>query len=123
CRTERPDRGPRSITRQRGQKLLAKRTATTEALYAHHGDRYLHTGRWLLAGAALVGWGAGLALEIPNLWLAGTFALLAGSVVLNVIKEELPEERESRFWAFALGTAGYAALLLAITVQEGGGTA
>jgi len=29
-----------------------------------------------------------------------------------VIKEELPSDRESRFWAFAGGAAGYAALLL-----------
>jgi hypothetical protein len=42
------------------------------------------------------------------------FAFLAGGVVLNVLKEELPEERESRFWAFALGAASYTALLLVL---------
>ena len=31
---------------------------------------------------------------------------------MNVLKEELPEERQSRFWAFAVGAASYAALLL-----------
>lgn len=31
---------------------------------------------------------------------------------LNVLKEELPEERQSRFWAFATGVVGCAALLL-----------
>ena len=40
-------------------------------------------------------------------------AFLAGGIVLNVLKEELPEQRESHFWAFALGTGLYAALLLA----------
>jgi hypothetical protein len=39
-------------------------------------------------------------------------ALLAGGVILNVMKEELPEERESRFWASATGSAVYATLLL-----------
>ena len=34
-------------------------------------------------------------------------------IVLNVLKEELPADRESRFVAFAAGAAGYAALLLA----------
>ena len=34
--------------------------------------------------------------------------------MLNVLKEELPRERESRFWAFALGAALYSALLLAV---------
>ncbi len=40
------------------------------------------------------------------------FAFLAGGVVLNVLKEELPEDRKSRFSAFAVGSAAYAALLL-----------
>ena len=31
---------------------------------------------------------------------------------MNVRKEEHPEERESRFWAFALGAAAYALVLL-----------
>lgn len=84
------------------------------ALYGHHGARYLRHGRWLLAGAVAAGWLASLGYEIPEAWIAGGFGFLAGSVVLNVIKEELPEERESRLWAFALGAALYAALLLAL---------
>ena len=42
------------------------------------------------------------------------FAFLAGGVILNVIKEELPEEQESLFWAFALGAALYTVLLLTL---------
>ena len=41
--------------------------------------------------------------------LSFLFAFLAGGVVLNVLKKELPEERESRFLLFALGLAAYAA--------------
>ena len=37
-----------------------------------------------------------------------------GGVIMNVLKEELPEERESRFWAFALGVALYTVILLAL---------
>jgi hypothetical protein len=57
---------------------------------------------------------AALLAEIPEVAVAVLIAFLAGGVVLNVLKEELPEERESRFWAFALGAAFYAALLLAL---------
>ena len=39
-----------------------------------------------------------------------------GSVVLNVLKEELPDDQDSRFWPFALGAAAYSALLLAVWV-------
>ncbi|WIJ23482.1 hypothetical protein [Devosia sp. RR2S18] len=82
------------------------------ALRDHHGRIYDHRGRWLLAAAPVLGWVCGVLIELPQLAIGALFALLAGSVVLNVMKEELPEERESRFWAFALGAAGYAALLL-----------
>ena len=51
-------------------------------------------------------------MEIGELPLALLFAFLAGGIVLNVLKEELPAERESRFSAFVLGAAGYAAILL-----------
>ena len=77
-----------------------------------HGDIYDAEGRWLLAAAPLAGWAIGMLTEIPPIAVAALFAFLAGGVILNVLKEELPEDRESRFWAFALGTAGYAAILL-----------
>ncbi len=84
-----------------------------QGLREYHGQAYDSKGRWLLAATPLIGWGLGLSLEIPKLALASLFAFLAGGVVLNVLKEELPEDRESRFWAFALGTSLYAVLLLA----------
>lgn len=80
----------------------------------HHGSLYHRRGRWALAAAVLVGTGIGLVADVPEGVLAVLFAFLAGGVVLNVIKEELPEERESRFPAFAVGTGGYAALLLLV---------
>jgi len=63
---------------------------------------------------ALLGYGIGLMTPIHELMLAVLFAFLAGGVILNVIKEELPKEQESLFWAFALGAALYTALLLAL---------
>ena len=83
-----------------------------QAFRQDHGELYHRRGRWLLAAMPLAGWLAGVTTEIDPLWLSAIFAFLAGSVVLNVLKEELPEDRESRFWAFALGAAAYSALLL-----------
>ena len=82
-------------------------------LREHHGHAYDREGRWLLAVAPLAGWALGIATTVSALLVSGLFAFLAGGVVLNVLKEELPEDRDSRFWAFALGTGTYAALLLA----------
>ena len=83
-------------------------------LRRHHQDAYNRLGCWLLAGSVLLGWGIGLLTPIHELMLAVLFAFLAGGVILNVMKEELPEEQESLFWAFALGAALYTVLLLAL---------
>jgi hypothetical protein len=77
-----------------------------------HRGAYDRSGRWILSAAVLLGWGIGTQVDIGELPLALLFAFLAGGIVLNVLKEELPAERESRFSAFVLGAGGYAAILL-----------
>ena len=54
----------------------------------------------------------GLFFGVSEAAIAVLFGFLAGGVVMNVLKEELPEEREGRFWAFALGAAFYSVVLL-----------
>lgn len=83
-------------------------------LREHHGRMYHAYGRWLLAAAVLGGLVVGLATEVSEPVVSVLFAFLAGGVILNVIKEELPNERRSRFRAFALGAGGYTAVLLAV---------
>ncbi len=79
-----------------------------------HEEDYDRIGRWILVAAIFLGWGIGLVVEVPEAAIAVLFSFLAGGVIMNVLKEELPEERKSRFWAFALGAAAYAVLLLAL---------
>jgi zinc transporter ZupT len=83
-------------------------------LREHHKEAYLRGGHWILAAAVILGWVVALLTEIPEVIIAVLLAFLAGGVIMNVLKEELPEERESRFWAFALGAALYTAVLLAL---------
>ncbi len=87
-------------------------TVNDFGLWMDHKHAYRDTGRWILAGAVIVGWAVGSVTQIHELALACLFSFLAGGVLLNVLREELPEDRESRFWAFALGAALYSALLL-----------
>jgi uncharacterized membrane protein YeaQ/YmgE (transglycosylase-associated protein family) len=80
-------------------------------LREHHKDAYRQLGRWLLAVGVLAGWLAGVLTHISEAALALVLAFIAGGVVLNVLKEELPGERRARFWSFALGAFAYASLL------------
>lgn len=83
-------------------------------LREHHRAAYHAVGRWLLAGAVLAGVALAHAASLPEPLLGLLLSFLAGGVVLNVIKEELPAERESSFPAFAAGLAVYTAVLLAL---------
>ncbi|MGK9063818.1 hypothetical protein [Stutzerimonas chloritidismutans] len=85
------------------------------ALQDAHKDLFSHRGRWLLAVMPLAGWVVGSLTEVSALAVSALAAFLGGSIILNVLKEELPEERNSRLGAFLLGSMGYAALLLAVT--------
>ncbi len=79
-----------------------------------HKERYDRHGRWLIAAAVIAGWTLGALTSLSDLVIGFLFAFLAGGVVLNVMKEELPEERKSRFLPFAVGLSGYAGVLLLV---------
>ena len=83
-----------------------------KALRATHAEDYDRYGRWLLAVAILIGWGIGAFGEVHEWIISVLTAFLAGGVILNVLKEELPEERESSLLAFCTGLTSYAILLL-----------
>ncbi|MFO6463193.1 hypothetical protein ACK8OR_02275 [Jannaschia sp. KMU-145] len=72
---------------------------------------YMRIARLLLSAALLVGWVVGTVIEVPETWIMYVLAVLGGGVILNVLKEELPEERESRFAALVAGVVVFAALV------------
>ncbi len=84
---------------------------TDRGMYEAHRHDFDRYGRPVLLVAAPVGWLLGVVGELPPA-VAPVRALLAGGVVLHVLQEELPEDRESSYPAFLLGALGYATLLL-----------
>ncbi len=77
-----------------------------------YSERYHRVGRWLLAAAVVLGYAIALYASISEVAMVALTAFLGGGVVLNVLKEELPEERRSSFVPFAIGVAAYTVLLL-----------
>jgi uncharacterized membrane protein YkvI len=80
----------------------------------HHKKIYDRWGRWLLAAAILVGWIVGQVQTLNEAALSIVWAIVAGGVILNVLKEELPEHQDSEFPSFVAGAAGYSLLLLMV---------
>ena len=82
------------------------------SLRHHYPYRYDHIGRWILSGAIFSGWSLGQTTHFNAAAVAAVWALVAGGVIMNVLKEELPEERTSHFGYFVVGAAFYAVILL-----------
>lgn len=87
---------------------------TDHGLRHHHKEDYRRIGRFVLSGALVLGAVLGASLAVGEPVRVIVLAFLAGGVILNVLKEELPAEHESRFAPFLSGTAIYGALLLAL---------
>ena len=59
-----------------------------------------------------MGWAAGAVFDAPQTVIGTLFAFLAGAIMLNVLKEELPDQRRSRFVPFAAAALICGAALL-----------
>lgn len=81
-------------------------------LREHYRQTYQNRGRWILAVAVLAGWLIGWQTAVAETVISMITAFLAGVIILNVMKEELPEERASSFPAFSAGVIAYAVILL-----------
>lgn len=84
------------------------------SLDEQHDEDYTKYGRWILTLSIVLGWGIGVMTQIHTDIVAYLVALLAGGIILNVMKEELPEDRESNFPAFLGGVIGFSILFLMI---------
>ena len=89
-------------------------TVTDSGLRRYHGESFDTVGRWVLAAGTLLGGVLGVVAEVPGLGIQMLFGFVAGALVLNIIKEELPEIDEGRFLAFAAGAGAYTLVLLLV---------
>lgn len=89
---------------------------TDRSLEEHYPKRFGRGGRLLLAVALVVGWAlAAVFAPTSPVLVAVLTALLGGSILLNVFKEELPSTGRSSYGWFMVGLALYAGLLTLIT--------
>lgn len=85
------------------------------SLLHRHGDRYVRSGRYVLAAAVLAGWGSGTMIGIPTSVVCVLIGLVSGGVIMNSMIAELPREGEGKFLPFVSGAGAYAAIVLLAT--------
>ncbi len=89
---------------------------TDRGLQEHYPRRFDARGRLALAAALIVGWAlAAVFAPTSTVLVALLTALLGGSILLNVFKEEIPSNRSSSFGWFLTGLSLYAGLLALVT--------
>ncbi|MCZ2818540.1 hypothetical protein [Modestobacter sp. VKM Ac-2984] len=75
---------------------------------------YDRVGRWVLAAAVLVGWGIGATVDLGDAAVRVFSALLAGSIVLTSLKQQLPGSGRAHFPLLGGACIAFTALLLAL---------
>lgn len=83
-----------------------------DKLRGHQQSLYDRQGRWFLVAAIICGTAIGQITELNETAISIVWSFLAGTIILNVLKRELPDERESCFGSFIAGTIFYTILLL-----------
>lgn len=75
---------------------------------------YRRVGRYVVAAAVLLGGGVAAVVTLDTAVLALVLAVIAGGVILETFRHELPNAGAVNVAVFAASTAAYSALLLAI---------
>jgi hypothetical protein len=86
-----------------------------DAFRRDYGAAYARVGRFVLAGAALAGWALGAVAELPQAVVILLFGFVSGAIIANSLIEELPPEKEGRFWPFLTGGLLYSVALVPLT--------
>lgn len=65
-----------------------------DGLREYHQSLYDKQGRWFLVGAIILGAVIGQVVDLDEVEIAIVWSFLAGSIIFNVLKHELPEEKD-----------------------------
>jgi len=79
-----------------------------------HGNEYRRFGKWLLIASLFLGWLIGLWIMLSQTAVALVSAFIAGGVIMNVTRHELPEENPNSLGSFLLAALVYTIILLTI---------
>jgi hypothetical protein len=88
------------------------------SLRREHAELYDGAGRWIIVAGILVGWVVGTLGFSSDLLVPTLLGLIAGGVVINSLRAELPERGQGRALPFVMGALGYSALLMTIELVE-----
>lgn len=84
------------------------------SLEKEHGKEYSKFGKWILIISLFLGWLAGVWITLSETAVALVSAFIAGGVIMNVTRHELPKDNPNSLGAFFLSATLYTIILLTI---------
>ena len=87
--------------------LCVERSLRTE-----HPTAFDGAGKYMLAAAALAGWGIAVLTEFSKPFVITVLGFVSGGVVMNSMVMELPGQDDGRYWPFVIGAIFYAMVLI-----------
>lgn len=85
--------------------------ANNRVLHLTHEDLYTHIGRWVLAISVFLGWVLYYFTNTSDLNIAYFSSFLTGGIILNILNDELPAEKNSSYPSFIMGLVFITVLL------------
>ena len=86
-------------------------------LRVHHPHTHQGWRGWVYAALVFFGYGVGVVSELPDAFVVGVTAFLAGIILVNVMSDELPKGKEGRMPMFLVGVGCFLVVTLVITEQ------
>ncbi|RXJ02437.1 hypothetical protein DS745_06965 [Anaerobacillus alkaliphilus] len=88
--------------------------AVAHDLWRKSPKRYNQIGRYVLASGIFIGWVIGLSTSLSSIAQSMIFAFISGAMILNVLKNELPKERDAHFPTFAFAIVTYTSITIGL---------
>ena len=88
--------------------------AVAHDLWREYAEIYNKVGKYVLALGIIAGWTLGITVDLSPLIESIIFAFIAGAMILNVLKYELPPDDEAHFSTFAIGVISYTAITMSL---------
>ena len=80
----------------------------------HHQELYDNVVRWVFAAAMLAGWLVGALTQVHLVTVGLWSAFVGGGIIITALREELPNEGDTRFVPFLAGVVVTTVLILTV---------
>ena len=91
--------------------MIAHLLISAHALREYHDFLFRQIGRWVLSFFLLFGWLVGYYFSISEVFLGMMISFIGGGIILNIVRDDIPNNRSVRFIAFFCGSMAYALLV------------